>query len=72
MWYVIVPLIIVVGIGVTYALVAPLRRYLSRPLPASPSPTTSSVPPSPSPTDEGGLTPEMIDEWIRECRSDDT
>lgn len=72
MWYLLVPLIVVFGVGATYALVAPLRRHLSQPLPADPTVPASPVQESMPPAEDERLTKEMVNEWIRECRSDDT
>lgn len=66
--------IIIAGMAITYALAAPLKTYLdreSRRLQHDKPPTSEEPAIPAAPESEDGLTTEMADEWIRECRIDD-
>ncbi len=71
-WLVIIPAIVAIGIAVTYSLVAPLKRWLAdAPAYDQSKDTDRSVTPMLGDSGWPGLTTEMANEWIRECRNDD-
>lgn len=71
MWYLLVPLIVLIGISAKYAIASPLRRLLA--IPVDMGDDENRVAPkrqSSIGSDWPGLTTEMASEWIRDCRSD--